>query len=42
MSEKVDNIIQFVAKKEPISDAEFDIFVKAFFGPYKGSPVNTE
>ena len=42
MSENLDNIIQFVVKKEPISDDEFDIFVKALFGPYKGSPVNTE
>ena len=42
MSEKVDNIIQFEPRKEPISDDEFDMFVKALMGPYKGSPVNTE
>ena len=42
MSEKVDNVIQLEPKKEPISDAEFDMFVKALLGPYKGSPINVE
>jgi hypothetical protein len=42
MSENMDNVIQFEPKKEPISDAEFDMFVKALLGPYKGSPLTLE
>jgi hypothetical protein len=42
MSDNMDNVIQFEPKKEPISDAEFEMFVNALLGPYKGSPVNVE
>ena len=35
MSENVeDNIIQL--HKEPISDEDFAVFIKALFGPYNG------
>jgi hypothetical protein len=42
MSENMDNVIKFEPKKEPISDEEFDMFVRALLGPYKGSPINFE
>ena len=35
MSEKQeDNVIQF--PQAGVTDEEFEIFIKAFFGPYKG------
>lgn len=41
MSEKQeDNIIQF--PNQAITDEEFEIAIKAIFGPYKGSGYNPE
>ena len=42
MSKKQETIKLIQGNKEQISDAEFQIFLKAFFGPYTGPGYNPE
>jgi hypothetical protein len=37
-----DKVIKFEPRKEPISDAEFEMFLEALMGPYYGGRINLE
>jgi len=37
-----EKVIKFEPRKEPISDAEFEMFVNALMGSYNGGNINLE